>query len=76
MTRPIRYALATLLAALPLAPLHAQQPTPARLAASIDSFVQAEVLARGITGVSLVVARAGAAPGGASTTRPRTASGR
>jgi CubicO group peptidase (beta-lactamase class C family) len=62
MTRPLRYALASLLATLPLAPLHAQQPTPARLAASIDSFVQAEVLARGVTGVSLAIARMGEAP--------------
>jgi len=62
MTRPIRFALAILLA-LPLAlPLHAQRPTPARLAASIDSFVQAEVLARGVTGVSLVIVRGGEAP--------------
>ncbi|HEX8212201.1 MAG TPA: serine hydrolase domain-containing protein [Longimicrobium sp.] len=57
MKRPIRIALASLLA-LPFAsPIHAQRPSPERFAASIDSFVQAEVLARGITGVSLVVAR-------------------
>lgn len=63
MTRPIRFALATLLAALPFAPpLHAQRPSAERLAASIDSFVQAEVLARGVTGVSLVVARGDEAP--------------
>lgn len=63
MPHPIRFALASLVAALPLAPmtssLHAQQaaPSPTRLSASIDSFVQAEVLARGVTGVSIVIAR-------------------
>jgi CubicO group peptidase (beta-lactamase class C family) len=62
MTRPIRFALASLLALSFAAPIHAQRPTPARLAASIDSFVQAEVLARGIMGVSLVVARGDESP--------------
>lgn len=66
MTRPIRSAPASLLAVLLLAcvtsPLRAQQPSPARFAASIDSFVQAEVLARGVTGVSLAISRGSEAP--------------
>jgi D-alanyl-D-alanine carboxypeptidase len=63
MPHPIRIALAGLLAVLPLAfpssPLHAQQagPGPARLAASIDSIVQAEVLARGVSSVQIVITR-------------------
>ena len=61
MKTPIRFALASLIALAPLT-LHAQRPDAARLAASIDSFVQAEVLARGVTGVSIVVARGGEAP--------------
>jgi D-alanyl-D-alanine carboxypeptidase len=61
MPHPIRFALAGLLAALPLAPLpsplHAQQsgPSPAQLAARIDSVVQAEVLAHGVSSVQIVV---------------------
>jgi D-alanyl-D-alanine carboxypeptidase len=63
MPHPIRYALAGLLAALPLAypslPLHAQQPvpSPAHLGASVDSIVQAEILARGVSSVQIVIAR-------------------
>jgi D-alanyl-D-alanine carboxypeptidase len=58
MPHPIRYALPCLLAALPL---HAQQtpPGPARLAASIDSLVRAEALARGVSSVQVVITRGG-----------------
>ena len=57
MPHPIRYALPCLLAALPL---HAQQPPPSpALAASIDSLVRAEVLARGVSSVQVVIARGG-----------------
>lgn len=63
MPHPLRFALAGLLSALPLAfpssPLHAQQagPAPAALAASIDSLVRAELLARGTTSVQIVITR-------------------
>lgn len=63
MPHPIRFALAGLLAALPLAPLpsplHAQPagPDPVPLAARIDSLVQAEVLARGVSSVQVVITR-------------------
>lgn len=63
MPHRLRFTLASLLAALALAstspPLHAQQggPDPARLAASIDSLVQAVLLARGTTSVQIVITR-------------------
>ena len=63
MVNSIRSVLASLAAILALAPmshsLHAQQagPTPARLAASVDSIVQAELLARGVASVQVVIAR-------------------
>jgi CubicO group peptidase (beta-lactamase class C family) len=63
MPHPIGFALASVLAALPLAatssPLHAQPAGPgsARLAARIDSIVQAEVLARGVSSVQIVITR-------------------
>jgi D-alanyl-D-alanine carboxypeptidase len=64
MPHPPGLALASLLAALALAPLsslHAQQAASsrARLGASIDSIVQAELIAKGAVGVSLVIARGG-----------------
>ena len=64
MPHPSGLALAGLLAALALAPpssLPAQQTAPgrARLGASVDSIVQAELIAKGAVGVSLVIARGG-----------------
>lgn len=57
-----KLALAALLALTPLTSLPAQRPGAARLTASLDSFVQANVLARGVTGVSIVIARGNEAP--------------
>ena len=54
--------LAGLLALASTTSLHAQRPDAARLTASLDSFVQANVLARGVTGASIVIARGGEAP--------------
>jgi CubicO group peptidase (beta-lactamase class C family) len=59
MPHPIRFALAALPLALLSSPLHAQQPGPgpARLAASIDSIVQGELLAHGVSSVQIVITR-------------------
>lgn len=63
MVNPVRFVFASLAAILTLAPmsdsLHAQQaaPTSTRLAASVDSIVQAELLARGVASVQVVITR-------------------